>query len=85
VPSLPYWIYYFWLDVGAGGYVGEAEHFPASRQGNGGSAGGRACPIVHISTGASVWMLSVLTAFAPFARRNDGAAGMDLSTGANQS
>src|SRR4051812_34297449 len=46
---------YSWLAAGAGGYVGEAEHFPAFRQGSGGSAGVRACPIVHISTGASVW------------------------------
>jgi hypothetical protein len=38
-----------------------------------------------ISRGASVWALSALTTFAPFAEQNDGAAGMDLSTGDNRS
>src|SRR4051812_11959764 len=51
VPSLPFLSNHKnpLLDVGAGGYVGEGEHFPAFRQGSGGSAAVRACPIVHIS------------------------------------
>src|SRR5271156_3351009 len=48
---------------GAGGYVGKGEHFPVFAQRNGESAAGRACPIVHISTGARLgsypWMIGL--------------------------
>ena len=71
--------------MGAGGYVGEAEHSPAFMLKAGEAQAFGQSPIVHISTGTSSWSLCEMAAFAPLAEQYNGVVGTDLSTGANQS
>ena len=53
-----------WLVAGAGGYVGEAEHFPAFSMEAGEAQAFGQSPIVHISTGTSSRPLCGMTVFA---------------------
>lgn len=67
--------------MGAGGYVGEAKHFPVLRSKTGEAQAFGLRPIVHIPTGAILDLYLCPRPLHTLVEQRDGAARMNLFTG----